>query len=207
MFPAMASLNPANRCTASQSPRTGAGLLTVAMLVLSVLLAGCASLSEDQCRSGRWRDVGARDGRAGYPTERLLAHREACEEYGIAPLEDDYLAGYNEGLLQYCTPASAVREGLAGRSYQNVCPPPITNAFSALHAGAYAVWQARQEVDFAHRELDRLERERRADDTKPERRRELAEAIRRQERRLYRARDAVRDREFTLDLQTRQPGF
>lgn len=179
--------------------------ITATTLVLSCVLAmaGCATLNESQCRSVNWYELGARDGSEGHPATRLDAHRDACDDYSIRPDGASYLAGRDLGLRQYCVFDNAVREGLAGRSYQNVCPPAISQRFAELHWVAYAVYAARQNLESLNRKAESLERERRSDKTSAERRGQIRDELRAFDRKLDRARDEVRSRESDLDRMTR----
>ena len=47
-------------------------------LVVTVTLAGCASLSQHQCLQGDWYAIGLGDGQLGLPAERLDRHNQAC---------------------------------------------------------------------------------------------------------------------------------
>ena len=61
-----------------------------------LLLAGCAAMSESECRSGNWYALGERDATMG---QRPLIERygEQCARYGVRPMEGDYLAGWAIG--------------------------------------------------------------------------------------------------------------
>lgn len=170
-------------------------------------LASCASLSEDQCRMGQWQKIGEADGASGQSPDRLMAHSEACADFGVTPVPEEYLAGHQRGLLYYCTSRNAVREGLAGRSYRGVCPLEVDQAFAGLHDHAYAVYRARQDVDAIERDIRDRERERRSDKTSPERRKEIGEELRRLDNRAHRARDALREQEYDLDRAARSVRF
>ena len=102
----------------------GASRRVILALGLSGLLAlaGCASLSESQCRNARWGEIGLADGRAGAPLSRLADHGEACAKVGVVPDEPLWRAGREEGLLAYCTAASGRDVGLRGGVYAGVCP-------------------------------------------------------------------------------------
>ena len=67
-----------------------------------VILTGCATLNEQECRMANWRDIGVSDGRTGQPASRVETHRKACASYGILLQEQQYLAGREEGLQEYC---------------------------------------------------------------------------------------------------------
>lgn len=89
---------------------------------LLVALAGCASLSESQCRDARWGEIGRADGRSGAPLSRLADHAEACAKVGVVPDEPLWRAGREDGLLQYCTAANGRAVGARGGHYAGVCP-------------------------------------------------------------------------------------
>jgi len=160
-------------------------------------MAGCASMSEKECLSANWADQGYRDGRAGQPLARLEEHREACAKVGVIPDVKQYHAGRDRGVLEYCTPASAVREGRLGRSYRNACPMRLEGVFLEYHDLGYRAYQAEQRVESLDREMQRTQRS--LDKEKSERkRRELRNELRDLDRRLYRARMELRDEERRL---------
>jgi peptidoglycan hydrolase CwlO-like protein len=174
-------------------------LLLATVTTATVLVAGCATLSEDECRRADWYQIGERDGANGHRADRYESHREACLEFKIRPDPERYLAGRDLGLRRYCVPDNAVREGLAGRTYQGVCPPSISNPFAELNRVAYAVYQARNEVENLSSKIDSLEYERRSEKTSKDRHKEIRDAIRATERKLDRARDDLRYREMDLN--------
>jgi hypothetical protein len=101
------------------------------LIVLSpLLLAGCASLSKEECLASNWQQIGYKDGLEGQTVNRLDDHIKACAEYGITPVADQYYAGRSQGLLNYCQPASAFDLGRKGWD-NNVaaCPPDMQNTF------------------------------------------------------------------------------
>ena len=55
----------------------------LSVVVFVVALAGCASMSEEECRYVDWRTVGYEDGAAGQGAERLASRRKACAEHGV----------------------------------------------------------------------------------------------------------------------------
>lgn len=176
-------------------PPFGSGIL----LCLLIGLAGCATLSEEECRTADWRDIGLRDGRAGHPASRLGEHLEACQKHGIRPVDAQYHAGRNRGLEEYCVLSNAMREGLAGRRYQDVCPAAVHRDFEDLNDAAYAVHDARSKMESLESEMSSRERELAKDKTPEKRRREIRDELRDMDRRLVRLRDDLRWREHDLD--------
>ncbi len=94
----------------------------LALTSLSLLaLAGCATLSERECRSADWYDIGLRDGANGRGEEYVAEHAAACGKLGIAPERERWLAGRERGLERYCTVNNGYRIGEVGGTYNGVC--------------------------------------------------------------------------------------
>jgi Protein of unknown function (DUF2799) len=116
-------------------------------LASMLLTAGCASMSETECNNADWYQQGMREALQGYPKSRLQDHREACAKAGIVPNDTQYMAGYDNGIRQFCTPENAVRWGRAGKSYQNSCPADMDAAFRDRYQAAKAVYDAETRVN------------------------------------------------------------
>lgn len=91
------------------------------LLAALTCLSACATLSEDQCRLDNWYDVGVQDGAKGRPTDFILQHAKACNEFGIAPKAGPWRKGRTEGLKQYCTASNAYSIGRRGQRLAPVC--------------------------------------------------------------------------------------
>lgn len=86
------------------------------------LLAGCASMSESECRVADWGRVGFSDGANGVPHSRLDKYTEDCEKAGVQPLADAYQQGWNMGIVRFCTPVNGWRAGVSGAQFSaQVC--------------------------------------------------------------------------------------
>ncbi|CAM5549437.1 DUF2799 domain-containing protein [Eoetvoesiella caeni] len=111
------------------------------------LLAGCASMSPEECRTANWREQGMRDGQNGQPRSYLEEHREACGKVGVTPDARSYEAGRAIGIKQYCTPANGLEEGRYGHTYRNSCPPELERAFLDRYRAGYRVYEAQRRVE------------------------------------------------------------
>ena len=124
-------------------------------LALLLMLSGCATLDESECRSADWQTIGLEDGGKGLPVTTVGRHRKACADYGIRPNLDAYRRGHAAGVVSYCTPRNGFIQGKAGRSHHDVCP-------ASLRDGFLAGYEDGQELHGLERERDRLRRDIRA---------------------------------------------
>src|SRR5215468_2471108 len=94
---------------------------TLAAVGLATLLAGCASMSKDECLAVDWRTIGYEDGVEGRSGDRIAEHRKACAKYGVRADLDLYQQGRNQGLREFCQPVNGYRLGVRGGTYYGVC--------------------------------------------------------------------------------------
>lgn len=123
-------------------------------------------MSENQCIAGDWETIGYFDGAHGYRSSRLLAHQDACVEFGMVPDRDTYLTGWRQGIREYCRPDNGYAQGLSGASYANVCPADIEADFLADYQRGRDLYQARR--DYAAAEARVSQREQRRVDLEAE---------------------------------------
>jgi hypothetical protein len=128
------------------------------LLCCAVVLGGCATLSEDECRSADWGEIGYADGREGEPRSLIEGHVESCAKLGIQPDRARYFNGRERGLREYCRAENGYRVGRAGESYHDVCPAALEPAFLER----YRTGKRIHEVD---RRISNLESERRLKET------------------------------------------
>lgn len=98
-------------------------------LLAAAALAGCNTLSEEECRHADWVRIGQQDGANGYTAARLDEHAKACGEIGIVPDGRAYARGREQGLLSYCQPTVGRSKGADGASYYGVCTGAAETAF------------------------------------------------------------------------------
>lgn len=139
---------------------------SIAWVLASLGLAGCAAMSKNECRTVDWRTVGYEDGVAGRSGDRIGRYREACADYGVAPSLDAYKSGRSEGLREYCRPQTGFRVGENGGEYTGLCPADLAPAFTAayesgreLHRREYRARDAAGRLDSATREIPVLEQQ------------------------------------------------
>jgi len=126
-------------------------------------LAGCASLSEEQCRQAgatSWEGVGLADGQDGREADqRLEMHRDACGKIGIAPDRAAYMKGWSRGVLDYCTPDRAYSIGLSGfNGNDRLCPGNTGHLFRANIQLGQRVHHLKREIERTQDEIRDFEK-------------------------------------------------
>lgn len=128
------------------------GILAVITLALCAC-AGKPSVSEFQCKAGDWESIGYRDGAAGVKSTRILEHQEACGQFGIIPHREMYLAGWRNGLEEYCTAENGFNLGERGGRHTGVCQGELQHPFLLAYEDGRQLYTARSEVNRLARQL------------------------------------------------------
>ncbi len=131
-------------------------LLLPALLFLTAVLAGCASLDRDECRNADWYAIGLEDGARGRALERLGDHRRACAAHGVAPQAERYMAGRSEGLKSFCTYQQGYAQGRAGHGNAGACPRELAAGFAAGYERGRELYQLQRRLDEVHKEIARI---------------------------------------------------
>lgn len=108
-------------------------------------LTGCASISEDECISGNWSDIGYKDGVNGKSRGKLADYAKTCIKYGVEPNRDVYLTAFENGLVKYCTFEQGLKLGEDGSSYNQVCSGDLANGFSQGYDEGRVVYEINRE--------------------------------------------------------------
>lgn len=127
--------------------------------LVMALLAGCASMSESECRVADWGRVGLADGAGGVPQGRLASYVEDCGKIGVQPVADAYTQGWNAGITHFCTPINGWRAGLAGDSFRaQVClGQPGYEGFAHYLGAGLRVYEIQSRLNHNEGELRRLQ--------------------------------------------------
>jgi hypothetical protein len=123
--------------------------------LVSVFLAGCASMDKQECATANWYAIGLEDGAHGRALERLGDHRKACAEYGVAPDPERYLAGRSEGLKSFCTYERGYSEGSNGHGYAGACPGPLARNFLAGYQRGHDLYELNRRLQQTQGDLRR----------------------------------------------------
>jgi hypothetical protein len=113
-----------------------------------LLLAGCATLSPEQCMRADWRQIGFSDGAGGASATRINDHAKACAEVGVRPDLDQYLRGREQGLVNYCQAENGFSVGRGGSLPDAVsdCPEHMKPAFMDQYRRGYQVHVIEQDL-------------------------------------------------------------
>jgi hypothetical protein len=135
-----------------QSVRSVAAVLAV----LSALLAGCATMSPEQCLSVDWASQGYEDASAGHGPQRLGQHGRACEKAGVVPDEGAWAQGYRDGLPAFCVGAQGYALGARNGSYYSQCPRELEDGFLDGYRLGQDVYDLAQRIAAQDQEISRL---------------------------------------------------
>ena len=70
-------------------------------LCLVLILSGCAGLSEAECRSTDWYQLGKRDGEIYGSRAMIDQYKKSCSAFAVNPDETQYMVGWNDGNMEY----------------------------------------------------------------------------------------------------------
>ena len=131
------------------------------LLVMSTLaLAGCESMTVSECQVADWGRVGFADAARGVSESRLAAYAEDCGKAGIRPDPQAYRQGWDVGILRFCTAANGWREGVQGNSSKAaVCQgQPGDGVFVRYLDAGLQVHRTRERLHQSFAEASRLQK-------------------------------------------------
>lgn len=133
---------------------------TIGLMFVPLLLAGCASMSESECKVADWGRVGSADGARGEPESRLADYTEDCAKTGVTPNAQAYRSGWDVGIKGFCTAANGWREGLEGHAYKaQVCVgQPGHESFTRYLNAGVEVYRTQERIRTNTQEINRLQK-------------------------------------------------
>jgi len=142
-------------------------LLTLAALLV---LTSCTSMvgprvKADPCANVDWFEVGRLDALVGAPAENSLALQRCLStapEKVTPNAMEFYVAGWNRGLISYCTPEHASVPGRRQRDYQQICPSHLERAFLERYEAGRQLAVLEREAEANERKIEILANEIRA---------------------------------------------
>lgn len=129
--------------------------------MMTMTLAGCASMEPDQCRAADWLRVGQSDGERGDSPGRIAQYTEDCTKVGIRPDAGRYRQGWDLGITNFCTARNGWRAGTTGQSGKaNACTGQAGDAaFSRYFDAGRQLYDTRERMRGSSAEISRLERQ------------------------------------------------
>lgn len=124
-------------------------LMFTSLAAALIGLSACSTISEDTCMAGNWEAVGYKDGANGKASSRLEKVAEKCTKYGASVDNRAYWAGYDRGVVSYCTFQRGFERGENGGAYNQVCAGEL----SAEYAPGYEEGRARYAIKREHKQL------------------------------------------------------
>ena len=67
------------------------------LLVAAALLSGCASFTENDCRTANWHYLGEQDARTHGLQPQIDQIVFQCQKFGVKVPEQDYMRGWRDG--------------------------------------------------------------------------------------------------------------
>lgn len=103
-------------------------------VISMVLLTGCGSkMTAKECGAADWNAIGMEDANSGLPAEATFSKRQGeCGAFNIVANQEQYIKGYAQGLITYCTEANGRKVGKRkrGRLLKNsICVGDMAVAF------------------------------------------------------------------------------
>ena len=99
------------------------------LILITISLQGCGTLSPDECQTADWYTMGYQDGLQGRVSRPVEDHHKACAKHDVAVQIARYTQGRDDGLKQFCSPRNGFRLGSEGAHYNGVCPAGAEQGF------------------------------------------------------------------------------
>jgi len=101
-----------------------AGALVASLLVL----AACSAIKPEHCPYANWNATGELHASKGFQS-RLPSLYDTCLKVGVLPDGDGYIAGYQRGLMGFCTIENGWSWGQNRKVNPSICPPALAQGF------------------------------------------------------------------------------
>jgi len=126
---------------------------SILLSLLVIGLAGCATMSGDECATSDWTAVGFEDGSRGYASDRFGKHRKACAKHGITADFQAYQQGRSQGLVEFCQPGRGFNLGANGGQYNGVCSVELEADFLDAYRVGQQLYTLRSKVSSANTQI------------------------------------------------------
>lgn len=86
-----------------------------------LMLAGCATMNEQECRVADWHAIGYQHGANGQGTQSFSEYQSDCADHSIRADFQAFKEGHKSGLSDFCVFERGKNLGLKGASYNANC--------------------------------------------------------------------------------------
>jgi hypothetical protein len=138
-------------------------LALVGAIAALAALAGCETMSAEECSTADWAQLGYNDANSN-GTDGFANRAESCAEKGISADNDAYRRGFEDGIRNFCQPERGFEFARRGSSFNGYCPADLDSDFRYAYADGRRVYELEQDLDEARRNVDNAERRRDAID-------------------------------------------
>lgn len=119
----------------------------VALLLLTLFISSCATMSKDECKQADWYLKGVDDATQGFALDRVIEHGKACARVNIVPDMKDYREGHGKGARLYCVPEKGYSEGRNGAAYNGICPAALEGRFLRAYNDGQELFAIQYRID------------------------------------------------------------
>ncbi|MDI9245976.1 DUF2799 domain-containing protein [Marinobacter sp. CHS3-4] len=92
-----------------------------AIATVFLILAGCATMNEQECRVADWHAIGYQHGASGQGTQSFSEYQSDCADHNIRADFQAFKEGHESGLSDFCVFERGKNLGLQGASYNANC--------------------------------------------------------------------------------------
>lgn len=125
----------------------------VALLLLSLFISSCATMSKDECKQADWYLKGVDDATQGFALDRVVEHGKACARINIVPDMRDYREGHAKGARLYCVPEKGYSEGRNGAAYNGICPVAAEGKFLRAYNDGQELYNIQHRMDAMYSQI------------------------------------------------------
>ncbi|MFT4938103.1 MAG: hypothetical protein ACI88A_001126 [Paraglaciecola sp.] len=120
---------------------------TILIVLLTNLLASCASMDKSECLAADWYTVGFEDGSSGLPESNIANYRKDCAQHAVTPKFERYRAGHYQGSKNFCNAANGFAQGQQGHEYKGSCPDDLREDFLAAYTDGQHLYSLRNQLE------------------------------------------------------------
>jgi len=123
--------------------------ITLLLLTFALIgaLPGC-SVSEKTCLQNDWQTLGYKHGEQGKSPDALNRYVKDCAEHGVTPDASAYSAGFDVGIVLYCTPENGAKAGGNVNSYSGACPAELEKPFLQAYVDGLRLAQDKLKIEY-----------------------------------------------------------